>query len=366
MSAIVEELSKELNAKIDEKFAELNEKSIGKSNSRITEVLMEKEMQVAQNEDMATRNKKIADVFVNEYLRTGRISDKSFDYYNTATATEGGNLIPTDLYDKIIKRVNKISAIRGLATIRPTSVNEVEFVIEKGGVVADWSSEMADKVGTDVEGFDKVTVACHDLYAIPSATNRMLSDNAFDLEGYIVEKIAQAFADKSGQAYINGTGVGQPKGLLTGLTATELATAGKVTFKELNTLVYELPQKYATNGVWLMDRKTLGEINGITDLQGNPIFRQPEVRQEGAKVDGYLLNYPVMIDDNMPSLLTATTGQIPIVFGDIKSAMVIVDNVSVFTKRDDITKVGFTKFPSIVRTGSMRILDEAVVALKQK
>ena len=360
MSAIVEELTGKINEKIEEKFNQLNEKSFEKS--RITEVLMEKNEKI---EEINTRDKKIADVFVNEYLRTGRISDKAFNYFNTAVAAEGGNLIPQDLYEKIIRKANTMSAIRKLATIRPTSVNEVEFVIEKGGVVAEWGTEAGAKGDTQVEGFDKITISCHDLYAIPKATNRMLSDNAFDLESYIVEKIAQAFIEKSGLAYISGTGVGQPKGLLTGLTAKPLATASKITFKELNALVYSLKQQYATNGSWVMSRKTLGEINGMVDTQGNPIFRQPELRQEGDKVDGYLLNYPVYIDDNMKDIATAVANDVVIVFGDIKSAMVITDNVSVFTKRDDITQVGYTKFPTIIRTGSQRILDEAVVALKQ-
>lgn len=320
---------------------------------------------VELKEEISTRDKKMVDVFVNEYLRTGRISDKAFDYFNTAIATEGGNLVPQDLYERIIMKANKVSAIRRLATIRPTSVNEVEFVVEKGGIVAEWGTETGGKGETKVEGFDKVVIACHDLYAIPKATNRMLSDNAFNLEEYIIEKLAQAFIDKSGLAYVSGTGIGQPKGLLTGLSATALATASKVTFKELNILVYDLKQKYATNGSWVMSRKTLGEINGLTDLDGNPIFRQPELRQEGDKVDGYLLNYPVYIDDNMKDIQTASAGNIVIVFGDIKSAMVIVDNVNVFTKRDDLTQVGYTKFPTIIRTGSERVLDEAVVGLKQ-
>ena len=55
-------------------------------------------------EGKQVRDKKLADTFVNEYLRTGRISDKAFNYYNTATATEGGNLVPQDLYEKIIRR----------------------------------------------------------------------------------------------------------------------------------------------------------------------------------------------------------------------------------------------------------------------
>ena len=366
MSAIVEELSSKLEQKIDEKFEALTEKSLkGENKSRISEVLMES-VAVETKEDKQLRNKKIADIFVNEYLRTGRMSERAFGYFNTATATEGGNLVPEDLYEKIIKKANQISAIRKLATIRPTTVNDVEFIVEKSGIVESaWSTETGAKGDTKVEGFDKVTIACHDLYAKPKATNRMLSDNAFDLESYIIEKIAEAFVTKSGEAYVNGDGNGKPTGLLKGLSATALGTASKVTFKELNTLVYALQQKYAKNAVWVMNRKTLGEINGLTDLQGNPIFRQPELRQEGDKVDGYLLNYPVYVDDFMPSLSTATAGQIPLVFGDIKSAYAIVDNVNVFTKRDDITETGFTKFPTVIRTGGKRLLDEAVVALKQ-
>ena len=131
MSAIVEELTEKLNKKIDDKFEELSEKSFGDKPTRLTEVLMESKA-VEIKEEVSTRDKKMVNVFVNEYLRTGRISDKAFDYFNTAVATEGGNLVPQDLYEKIIMKANTISAIRRLATIRPTSVNDVEFVIEKG------------------------------------------------------------------------------------------------------------------------------------------------------------------------------------------------------------------------------------------
>ena len=363
MSTMVEEITNGLNEKIENKFNELNEKAFG--GSRITEVLMDK--QVEKSTEMELRSKAYADSFVNEWARTGRISDKAIEYFQSSVEANGGHLVPQDLLTSIIRKATKIAKMRDLATVYKTQRNELEIIVEKvaDGFQASWSTETGDKVDTTVEGFDKVTVTCHDIYAKPMATLRNLSDNAFDLEAYIVEKVGEAFGTAQGNAFLLGDGNGKPTGLLNGLTATALGTSSKVTFAELNNLVYSLKQKYADNGVFLMHRTTLGEINGITDLQGNPIFRQPEIRQEGAKVDGYLLNIPVMLDDNMPSIKTAVADDIVIVFGDIKSAYAIVDHDGVYMERDSLTKTGYVKFPTIARTGGKRILDEAVVALKQ-
>lgn len=363
--AIVEEILEGVNKRIDEKFEALNEKSL-KENSQVAVALREKSIDEIEDKDL--RAKAYADAFVNEFMRTGKISEKAINYFQSSVDADGGYLVPQTLFDKIIKKANTMSAIRGLADVKQTSTNSMEFVIEKSaeGFEANWSGETDAKDDTTVEGFDKVTIECNDLYLKPKVTRRNLSDNAFDLEGYILEKINEMFDVKAGNAYINGTGTGQPFGLLTGFTsAVALGTTHTVTFAELNTLVYSLKQKYAKNGTWLMSRKTLGLINGITDTQGNPIFRQPELRQEGDKVDGYLLNYPVRVDDNMVDIQTATTGQIPIVFGDIKSAYKIVDHNGIYQERDTLTETGFVKYPTIMRTGGKRILDEAMVALKE-
>ena len=360
---IKDEIMEGLNEKINAKFEEMNNKSL--RGSVVAKAISE--TPIDEIEDKELRQKAYADAFVGEWMRKGRITEKAINYFESAVDANGGYAVPQTLFDKIIARAGTVNVMRDLATIYKTSTNSMELVVEleADGFQAEWSGESDAKGDSTGTGFEKVTLECFDIYAKPKATLRNLSDNAFNLESYIIEKIGMAFGKKTGNAYLLGDGTGKPTGLLPAITATGLATASTITFGELNTLLYSLKQEYADNGVWLMSRKTLGAINSIVDTQGQPIFRMPEVRQEGSKVDGYLLNYPVRLDDNMPDIQTAVANDVVIAFGDFRRAYAIVDHDGMFQERDTLTETGFVKFPTIMRTGGKPVLPEAVIGLKQ-
>ena len=50
---------------------------------------------------------------------------------------------------------------------------------------------------------------------MPKASQRLLDDSAFDIEGWLAGRIADKFARSEADAFINGDGVDKPKGFLT-------------------------------------------------------------------------------------------------------------------------------------------------------
>ena len=53
-----------------------------------------------------------------------------------------------------------------------------------------------------------------ELYANPAATQTMLDDAAFDVEGWLAAEIGREFAVAEGSAFVAGTGVDMPRGFL--------------------------------------------------------------------------------------------------------------------------------------------------------
>src|SRR5690606_684342 len=62
--------------------------------------------------------------------------------------------------------------------------------------------------------FQEIAPPSGELYANPSATQAMLDDAQFDVEGWLAGEIAQEYARAEGAAFVNGDGTSKPKGFL--------------------------------------------------------------------------------------------------------------------------------------------------------
>src|SRR3546814_8988928 len=65
-----------------------------------------------------------------------------------------------------------------------------------------------------VTGVQTCALPIWELFANPAASQAMLDDAQFDVEGWLASEIAMEFAKAEGAAFVNGTGVNQPKGFL--------------------------------------------------------------------------------------------------------------------------------------------------------
>jgi HK97 family phage major capsid protein len=92
-------------------------------------------------------------------------------------------------------------------------------------------------------------------------------------EAKFVENVAKAMVYAIENAVINGTGSGQPKGILTETAPEGQAISGALGFAKLAEVEGAIPVEYETGAKWCMNKKTFAKIQGLTDSEGHPIAR---------------------------------------------------------------------------------------------
>ena len=190
---------------------------------------------------------------------------------NTLT-TDIGAVIPPTTMNKIIQKMESAGMVLPLVTntnFKPGMSIPLSNVVP----VATWVNEGqgSDRqkqapVGNVVFGHFKLQCRVS-----TSLETSVMALSAF--ESMLTANIAKAMVKAVEMAIINGTGTGQPTGIL------KEATEGvKIDVKEFDyaTLVKaegELPEEYEQGTIWVMSKKTFMDIHGMVDKNGQPIAR---------------------------------------------------------------------------------------------
>lgn len=148
--------------------------------------------------------------FVDGYLRQGRTTElKSM----TGTVpADGGYAVPREVDATIARQVEALSPIRRLAQVVQVGSAGYRKLVSTGGTASGWVSETAGRPETATPKFEEIAPPFGELYANPAASQAMLDDAAFDLEGWLASEIALEFARAEGAAFVNGSGLNQRKG----------------------------------------------------------------------------------------------------------------------------------------------------------
>ena len=117
--------------------------------------------------------------------------------------------------------------------------------------------------------FDQILLDAHKLHVAIKVTEELLYDSAFPLESYIIQQFGSALANAEEDAFLNGTGVGQPLGLFADKGGgTVEATVTKLTADDLINLVYALKRPYRRNASFILNDKTIAKIRTFKDNNG--------------------------------------------------------------------------------------------------
>ncbi len=253
---------------------------------------------------------------------------------STDSSPDGGFLVPTEI-EKNIERLALASvAMRRIARVT-TSRGEYAKPLSKGGATGGWVAERATRDETDTPDLNLFSPAMHEIYAMPSATQKLLDMSDFDVAAWLAEEIGDVFVSTEGTGFITGNGVSRVKGIIdtdkmvanasweygkTGYIASGHASLINNADKFFD-LQHALKPVYRQNGTWLMNDTTLSIVRKMKDGEGRYLW-QPGL---AAGVPDTLLGKPVEIDDNMPDI---GADEYPIAFGDFKRAYTIVDHVT--------------------------------------
>src|SRR5574337_373403 len=155
-------------------------------------------------------------------VRHGDIERLSADERKALSAgsdPDGGYLLPTPTVGRMVKRVYEQSTMRQLANVLTISTDALEGIVDNDEADAGWVSEMGARNDTDTPQVGKYRIEAHEMYAQPKVTQKLTDDAATDVEAWLADKVADKFARVEGNAFWNGNGVGQPRGLAAYTTA---------------------------------------------------------------------------------------------------------------------------------------------------
>jgi HK97 family phage major capsid protein len=280
-----------------------------------------------------------------------------------ATDAAGGYLAPEQFGSELIKLLRQFSPIRQYAKVITIGASEIKYPRRTTSTAASWVGETDDRTASE-PAFEQVSIAPYELATFTDVSTQLLEDNAYNLEGELASDFAESFGITEGLAFVKGTGTGQPKGIMAATGISEVKTgaaAGFAATSPADTIIgmfHALPGVHAQNGVWLMNRTTLGIIRQWKDGMGRYLVIDPLTA--GAPIT--LLGRPVVEATDMDDI---GANKYPLLFGDLQGYR-IVDRVGLSVLRDpySLATKGQVRFHARKRVGAALTHSDRFVKLK--
>lgn len=205
--------------------------------------------------------------FMNYVLRGTPIPAELRADANTLTS-DAASVIPTQLVNKIIEKFDHVGMILPLIT-KTSYAAGVEIPTSTVKPVATWVAEGA---GSDRQKktTGKVSFTYHKLRCEISMSMEVGTMALAAFEAKFVENVAKAMTYAVENAIINGTGSGQPTGIL---TAGGQNVTGALSYAKLCEVEGAIPVEYEAGAKWCMNKKTFSLILAMSDGDGHPIAR---------------------------------------------------------------------------------------------
>jgi HK97 family phage major capsid protein len=145
------------------------------------------------------------------YLRSG--DDEGFRHLglegkalNTQVSADGGYLVDPQTAAEIVGVLRSSASIRAVANVVNVEATAFDVLVDHTDVGAGWASETAATAETGTPQVDRISIPLHELSAMPKASQRLLDDSAFDVEGWLAQRIADKFSRAEAAAFVAGDG----------------------------------------------------------------------------------------------------------------------------------------------------------------
>ena len=274
----------------------------------------------------------------------------------------GGYLVPEEYDHRLIDILDEENVMRKLGT-RITTSGEHKINIAATKPAAAWIEEGGALTFGDAT-FDQIILDAHKLHVAIKVTEELLYDNAFNLENYIMQQFGKALANAEEDAFINGTGTGQPLGILAATGGADVGVTAKsataITADELIDLIYSLKRPYRKSAAFLLNDQTLAAIRKLKDNYGQYLW-QPSLQ---AGEPDRILGYAAYTSPYFPAV---AAGKPAVAFGDFSDYHIGDRGTRSFAELKELfAGNGMVGFVAKERVDGKLVLPEAVKLLKMK
>jgi HK97 family phage major capsid protein len=238
-------------------------------------------------------------------LMKRRSDAKEIRSFSAGTGNTGAFTVPQAFLDQLDIALKAFGGMMNVASVLRTDTGATMPMPS-----FNYTSTLATIVGENTAGpldsstpFSAVNLGAY-TYRSPilPVSYEFLQDSAFG-EGFIVDALGQSIARAVNAHATNGTGTGQPRGVITDAILGKAGTTGQTTsviFDDLVDMVHSIDPAYrAMNCRWMMHDSSLRVVRKIKDTQGRPIFL-PGYEGLTASMGDSLFGYPIAINQDMP------------------------------------------------------------------
>ena len=273
------------------------------------------------------------------------------------TPADGGYAVPEEIGRDIERHELQFSPVRNLVKVSKAGTSDLKRLLDLRGAEGGWRSESGSATESDTPTIREITPTGGEIYAYPKASNWSLEDVMFDVRNWLVESVAERFAQLEGQAVISGDGSNKPTGML---NTDPVATADDASPKRaaaayqyidsgdnspasvdgdaLIDMVYGLNSRYRAGSSWAMNSATAGAVRKLkASGTGDYLWSDSLVQGQPPM----LLGYPVALWEDMPDALG---GAFPVAFGNFRRGYELIDRSMLQITVDPYTTPGQTKF----------------------
>jgi HK97 family phage major capsid protein len=323
------------------------------------------------------------------------LSTFSFDSKAVSTASHGNQIwLPLTMTNRIERCFEEQTDIASLVSTQTISNAGMQFLRDVEEMQdAQWESEFScNEKNLDLAQPQTTTIMAHALRATVCATNQMLDDAAFDLEGYIAQRAAEAFITARARGILSGTGNGMPHGGLKAGNHVEMESgnvagtpSGDFSWQDLVAMKWKHAIRFHSGRSWWMDKDAAAATFTMADGEGRPIWSESSLAANisASGINGFsqqnasygipsLLGLPARIITQMPKYLDGAgakvVGSKPIALGNWKAWYTLVERKGFSVLRDPFSKASCN---SVVwhfyqRTGGDVLCPNAAMFLKIK
>ena len=242
------------------------------------------------------------------YLRSGNEQNLSKIEQKALSAgsdVDGGYLLTRQTSKQIVQILEEISPMRQLASREQISTSSLDVIEDYDKAQAGWTAETKVVNDSDTPKINKRNIAVFELFAQPSATQKLIDDSSVDIERWLADKLVNSFAKLENQAFIKGDGVTSPRGILTYADGKEWGkiqqiksgAEGAFDADSLLNLYFALKEQYCHNASFLMNRLSLHMIRSLKDKTSGRYLWNPSLAEGNPDT---LLGLPVYEAADMP------------------------------------------------------------------
>ncbi len=175
----------------------------------------------------------------------------------------------------------------------------------------------------------------------------------FDVEKFLIGRLAKNFGRAETNAFINGSGEQTPTGILhKSKGATVALSSTTLSYDDVISLYFSVKAEYRAKGMWLMNDTTAMVLRTLKDADGNYLWNSNS---------DTMLGKQVVISEFMPDI---GVGNKPIAFGDFSYYWVITKKpVSVRTIKEKfvaLDQIGYLAFEfldgKLIRPDAIKVI----------